>query len=91
MKRWLMALTIPLFAACNNIVEIEGTIKVKGSMPHTYLVIEDSKTKKDIKIENPQDFKLYNKQNQIIKAKIELKKEKIGASFPAVGRIIEVK
>ena len=91
MKRWLIALIIPLFAACNNIVEIEGVIKVKGSTPHTYLVIEDSKTNQDYQIIDAKKYHLDQKQNQKVKLKVKVVKKATGAGFPAIIEILELK
>jgi len=93
-----MKKTAPILAAlsllsCANSADttIEGKIAIKGSMPHTYLVIEDKKTHKDYKIVNPKDFNLINRQNQVVKIKAQLVKKAIGPGFPAEIKVIKAK
>jgi len=76
--------------AQENMMELEGKIAVKGSEPHTYLSIQDTKTQKSYKIQNQAKFDLMNKQNQTLKVKAVLIKESIGPGFPAVVEVVEV-
>ena len=94
MKNWLKFLyIIPAFAACNsnNYIIINGTIKVKGSTPHTYLVIEDNKNHTDYQIANSNKFNLQNMQNQKVRIKAKVIKKATGASFPAIVEVLESK
>lgn len=81
------------FIGCaqDNIMELEGRVAVKGSSPHTYLSIKDSKSQKSYKIQNQTEFDLMKKQNQIVKVKAVLIKEAIGPGFPAVIEVVEAK
>ena len=61
MKNWLKLLSIiPAFAAYNNnnYININRTIKVKGSTPHTYLVIEDNTNHTDYQIATNLTYKI---------------------------------
>ncbi|MCW8822200.1 MAG: hypothetical protein OQK45_08210 [Sulfurovum sp.] len=93
MKKILIALTLLGFIGCaqDNVMELEGRVAVKGSSPHTYLSIKDSKSQKSYKIQNPVKFDLMKKQNQTVKVKAVLIKEAIGPGFPAVIEVVEVK
>ena len=89
----ILKITIIIFllGGCMNATEIVGKVKVKGSSPHTYLVIEDSKTHKSYKIKNADDFNLENMQNEILKLKVKVIKESIGPGFPAIVEVLNVK
>jgi len=76
--------------AQENMMELEGRVAVKGTEPHTYLSIKDTKTQKSYKIQNQAQFNLMNKQNQTLKVKAVLIKEAIGPGFPAVVEVVEV-
>jgi hypothetical protein len=93
MKKILIALSLMGFIGCaqDNIMELEGRVAVKGSSPHTYLSIKDSKSQKSYKIQNQTEFDLMKKQNQIVKVKAVLIKEAIGPGFPAVIEVVEAK
>lgn len=80
-----------LGCAQENVIELEGRIAVKGSAPHTYLSISDSKSQKSYKIQNQTKFDLMKRQNQTIKVKAVLLKEAVGPGFPAVIEVIEIK
>lgn len=84
---------IGLFVGCaqDNMMELEGRVAMKGSEPHTYLSIKDSKSQKSYKIQNQAKFDLMKRQNQTLKVKAVLIKEAIGPGFPAVIEIVEVK
>lgn len=86
-------LTLLGLTACaqENMMELEGKVAMKGSEPHTYLSIKDSKSQKSYKIQNQAKFDLMKKQNQTVKVKAVLVKEAIGPGFPAVIEVIEVK
>jgi len=93
----LRKILLPLLAllsigACaqENLLEIQGKIFVKGSAPHTYLVIEESNTHKAYKITNGKDFNLMQKQKQTIRIKAKPIKDAIGPGFPAEIEIISV-
>lgn len=82
---------VPFVVSCTNSMEITGVVKVKGSAPHTYLVIEDSKTNQDYQIKDAKKYHLEQKQNKTIKVKAKVVKKSLGAAFPAVIEILEVK
>ena len=92
MKKILIALSLMGFIGCaqDNMIELEGRVAVKGSSPHTYLSIKDSKSQESYKIQNQTEFDLMKKQNQIVKVKAVLIKEAIGPGFPAVIEVVEV-
>lgn len=93
MKKILIALSFIGFIGCaqDNIMELEGRVAVKGSSPHTYLSVKDSKSQKSYKIQNQAEFDLMKKQNQTLKLKAVLIKDAIGPGFPAVIEVVEVK
>jgi hypothetical protein len=80
-----------LGCAQENMMELEGRVAMKGSAPHTYLSIKDSKSQKSYKIQNQAEFDLMKKQNQTVKLKAVVIKEAIGPGFPAVIKVVEVK
>ena len=93
MKKYMvMALTVMALMGCSKSDELsmEGKIAMKGSMPHTYLVIEDKQSHKDYKIQNSQSFNLMHRQKEIIKIKAKLLKKAVGPGFPAVIEVLEV-
>jgi hypothetical protein len=93
MKKYILSGCIALISlgcAENTLVEIEGKIFLKGSTPHTYVVIEDQKHHKNYKIENANHFNLLKKQNQSIKIKAKFLKKAIAPGFPAVIKIVEI-
>ena len=94
MKKILIGLSlIGLLVGCaqDNVMELEGRVAMKGSAPHTYLSIKDSKSHQSYKIQNQAKFDLTKKQNQTVKIKAVLIKEAIGPGFPAVIEVVEVK
>jgi len=93
----LKKMLLPLFAllgigACaqSDLIEIEGKVYVKGSAPHTYVVIEDSKQHKSYKVVNEKSFSLIDKQKQTVHVKARALKEAIGPGFPAEIEIISI-
>ena len=93
MKKIFIVLSlIGLFVGCaqDNVMELEGRVAMKGSAPHTYLSIKDTKTKTSYKIHNQAKFDLTKKQNQTVKVKAVLIKEAIGPGLPAVIEVVEV-
>lgn len=93
MKKLIISLWLVGLFGCaqDNIMEIEGRVAVKGTSPHTYLSIKDTKSNKSYKIKKQAEFDLMTKQNQTVKIKAVLIKEAIGPGFPAVIEVIEVK
>ncbi len=94
MKKILIGVSlIGLLMGCvqDNVMELEGRVAMKGSEPHTYLTIKDSKSQKSYKIQNQDKFDLMKRQNQTLKVKAVLIKEAIGPGFPAVVEVVEVK
>jgi len=93
MKKIIIGLSLIGLIGCaqDNSMELEGRVAVKGSSPHTYLSIKDSKSHKSYKIQNQEKFDLMKKQNQTVKIEAILIKEAIGPGFPAVIDVVEVK
>ena len=93
MNKLIIALSLIGLIGCSqdNIMELEGRIAMKGSSPHTYLSIKDTKSQKSYKIQNQTKFDLMKKQNQTVNLKAVLVKEAIGPGFPAVIEVVEVK
>jgi hypothetical protein len=93
MKKLILLLSLIGLIGCaqDNIMELEGRVAMKGSSPHAYLNIKDSKTQKSYKIQNKAEFDLMKKQNQTVKVKAVLIKEAVGPGFPAVIEVVEVK
>ncbi len=87
-------LILGVVMGCSNDIDnlnLSGKLYMKGSTPHTYLVIEDTNTHKNYKIENPKEFNLLYKQNKIIKVKAKLVKKAISSSFPAIIEVLSIK
>ena len=74
-----------------DIGEVSGRLAMKGSSIHTYLVIEDTKNHKTLKINNKEDLHLMQHQNEIVTLKVKLIKKSIGPGFPAEIEVLEVK
>jgi len=95
MKKYLipgfMILGVIMGCAQNGDLELEGGLYMKGSAPHSYLVIEDQKSHKNYKIQNAQTFNLGKRQKEVVKLKAKLVKKAIGPGFPAVIEVVEVK
>ncbi len=93
MKKVIIGLSLIGFFGCaqDNTIELEGRVAMKGSSPHTYLSIKDSKSQQSYKIQNQAEFDLMIKQNQTVKVKAVLIKDAIGPGFPAVIEVVEVK
>ena len=71
--------------------EVNGRLAMKGSSVNTYLVIEDTKNHKVLKISNKEAFNLMQRQNETVTLKVKLIKKAVGAGFPAVVEVLEVK
>ena len=94
MKKILWTAIILLgITACaqNNIMDISGKIYIQGSEPHTYLVIEETKTNRVYKIVNPSDFNLSHKQKQVLRLKAVSVKSAVGPNFPAEIKVVGIK
>lgn len=92
MKKLILVLSLIGIIGCaqDDFIEVEGRISVKGSGPHTYIIIKDKKSHESYKIKNHEKFGLMQKQNQTFKVKAMLLKEAIGPGFPAVIDIMEI-
>ena len=67
MKKLLwIPITALLVVACakNDMIQIRGKLSVKGD--NAYLTVKNKKSHKVYKITNPEDFDLYQKQQQIV-------------------------
>ncbi|HHD78198.1 MAG TPA: hypothetical protein ENK98_00920 [Epsilonproteobacteria bacterium] len=71
--------------------DITGRVAMKGSSIHTYLVLEDTQTKKSVKLVNYKKFHLDQHQNEILTLKVKLLKKAIGPGFPEEVEVVEVK
>jgi len=87
----ILGLGVMMGCAQNGDLELEGELYVKGSAPHTYLVIEDHKSHKSYKIKNAKRFRLNGRQKEVVKLKAKLIQKAIGPGFPAVVEVVEVK
>ncbi len=87
----ILGLGVMMGCAQNGDLELEGGLYMKGSEPHTYLVIEDHKSHKSYKIQNATKFDLLKRQKEIVKLKAKLVKKAVGPGFPAVVEVVEVK
>jgi hypothetical protein len=79
-------------SACaeNNVFTIKGQVFLKGSEPHTYVTIEESRTHHIYKIINPKKFNLLHKQKKIITIKAKRTKKAIGPGFPDEIEVLSV-
>jgi len=85
-----------LFGGCTNqkdldmnTTTINGTIYMKGSAPHTYLVIEDNQHNK-YQIANPKEFDIIHKQNQTISVQAKIIKQSKSPLIPAQIKILNI-
>ena len=76
--------------AKNKTFEIEGRIAVKGSSPHTYLVIESLTDHTTYKIINPIKFDLLHKQKKLLKIQAKKIKDAIEPDFPMEIEVIAI-
>ena len=86
-----------LFGGCTNqkdldmnTITINGTIYMKGSAPHTYLVIEDKQHNK-YQITNPKKFDIIHKQNQTLSLQTKIIKQSKSPLIPTQIEIVEIK
>ena len=90
-KTFLFLLTFIVGCSNETTLDIEGRLAVKGSSRYHYLNINDINSNINYKISNKTSFDLINKQNQIVKIKASIIKQAVGAGYPAVIEVIEVK
>ncbi len=94
MKKYIifstLALGVTMGCTPNNDLQLEGGLFMKGSVPHSYMVIEDQKSHKSYKIRNPEKFNLAKKQKEVVKIKAKFLKKSIGPGWPAVIEVIEL-
>jgi len=88
----ITAVTLGVVMGCaqNGDLELEGGLYMKGSSPHSYLVIEDQKSHKSYTIQNAKRFNLAKRQKEVVKLKAKLVREAIAPGFPAVVEVVEV-
>jgi len=75
-KLWITVLAVAgLGSGCTNhakTLELEGAIYLKGSVPHTYLVLEDIRSHRMYRIANPTAFDLIHRQRQRVRVEAKL-------------------
>jgi len=89
----LMAIAGLAMGGCTNntpALELSGTLHLKGSMPHPYLVLEEEHTHTNYKVINAGAMGLLEKQNHHVRIKAKLLREAKGPGFPAEVKAIEV-
>jgi len=91
-KILLPTLVLLGISACaqNELLDIEGEVYVKGSAPHTYIVIEDTQKHTYYKVVNGKAFDLMHKQKQTVHIKAKAIKEAIGPGFPAEIEVVSI-
>jgi len=92
-KIFILLLGVLSLVGCSegDTSDVTGRIAMKGSSIHSYLVIEDTKTHKALKINNYKAFDLEKRQNEIVTLNVKLIKKAVGSGFPAVVEVVEVK
>jgi uncharacterized protein YcfL len=90
-------ITLPLIllglTACaeqNTTMELHGKIYMKGSMPHAYLVLEESQKHTSYRIINPEAFSLQEKQKKAVTLKATLVEKAKGPGFPATIKVVAI-
>jgi len=93
MKKLIVTAVLSSFLGCSNskTINVEGKIAMYGSVPHTYLGINDIATNKVYKIENASAFHLIKMQNKTIKANAIILKKAIGPGYPTVIKVLSIK
>ena len=97
MQRAFVILTTTVGLAmggCTNntpALELSGTLHLKGSMPHAYLVLEEEHHHTDYKIINAKAMSLIAQQNQHVQIKAKLIQKAKGPGFPATIEVIKVR
>ena len=87
---FLVAILFIAGCATDNTKVITGYIAIKGSAPHSYVVIEDKEHHKEYKIDNAKAFDLASKQKQNVTIEVSWVKEAVGPGFPAVIKVIKL-
>jgi len=92
MQKYRNVLFIILTLGCSTdkSMMVSGYITMKGSAPHTYVVIEDKVNHTEYKIENAKAFNLRYRQKEKLKMKVKLIKEAAGPGFPAVIKVVKM-
>jgi len=93
MRKMILALGIGvMMMGCTDAkdLQIEGAIYVKGSSPHTYIVIEDSNTHKNYQIVNANEFDLQHKQKQHLNIKAKVVQPSSSPLVPTKIEVLEV-
>jgi hypothetical protein len=78
-------------AGSTPVMELRGTLHLKGSVPHSFLVLEEERTHTNYKVANAKAMGLLRRQNHLIQVKAKLLQKAKGPGFPAVIKVIEVK
>ena len=76
--------------ATDSTTIVSGYISMKGSMPYTYIVIEDKENHKEYKIENAKEFDLKSRQREKLTMEVSWVKEAVGPGFPAVIKVVKI-
>ena len=89
---FLGCVSLALFVGCVNqegLLPLKGAIYMKGSTPHTYLVLENEANQKKYRLRNAKAFALEKRQNQVVSLKVKVLKEGSGAFAPTEVEVIE--
>jgi hypothetical protein len=93
MRQFILFILLWLgITACadHDILTIKGKIFLKGSEPHTYIVIEEKDTHHTYKITNQKKFDLLHKQKESITIQAKHIKKAIGPGFPDEIEVLSV-
>jgi hypothetical protein len=93
MRQFILLILLWLgVSACagNDIFTIKGKIFLKGSEPHTYVVIEEKDTHHTYKITNQKKFNLLHRQKEYITIQAKRIKKAIGPGFPEEIEVLSV-
>jgi uncharacterized protein YcfL len=95
MKNFLYLLLVGVIVSgCtsdSSSLSVDGRVYIKGSEPHTYVVIEDSSNHKKYKVVNPKDFDLKNRQRELVSVEAKVISPAKGALSPEEIEVLRVK
>jgi len=87
---FFMTMFVNVGCTADDTKVISGYITIKGSAPHSYVVIEDKENHKEYKIDNAKAFDLVSKQKQKLTMEVSWVKEAVGPGFPAVIKVVKL-